>query len=125
MPNHIHGILIFGELGVCNTPLHPAAAAICPIRPFRSPSRSLGSIVRGFKAATTSRARQSGLPLHQSLWQRNYYERILRNDRELNQVRQYICDNPRNWAFDPEPPHPIPNPKYDKLWSWLHPRRGV
>jgi REP element-mobilizing transposase RayT len=38
------------------------------------------------------------------LWQRNYYERIIRNTAELARIRQYIRDNPANWATDPENP---------------------
>ena len=38
------------------------------------------------------------------VWQRNYYERVIRNEEELNAVRQYILDNPRRWAEDPENP---------------------
>jgi REP element-mobilizing transposase RayT len=37
-------------------------------------------------------------------WQRNYYEHIIRNDRELQAIRQYICDNPLNWEQDQENP---------------------
>jgi len=39
---------------------------------------------------------QSGIPL----WQRNYYERIIRNNKELNRIRQYIISNPDNWETD-------------------------
>jgi REP element-mobilizing transposase RayT len=38
------------------------------------------------------------------VWQRNYYEHIVRNERELAAIRQYIRDNPINWAEDPENP---------------------
>lgn len=34
------------------------------------------------------------------LWQRNYYERIIRNNQELNRIRNYIINNPMNWEFD-------------------------
>ncbi len=40
----------------------------------------------------------------QQVWQRNYYDRIIRNDNELNRIRQYILDNPRRWDEDPENP---------------------
>ncbi len=39
------------------------------------------------------------------LWQRNYYEHIIRNEDELNRIRQYICDNPLNWETDEENPN--------------------
>ena len=38
------------------------------------------------------------------IWQRNYFERIIRNERELNAIRQYIRDNPLNWDLDSENP---------------------
>jgi REP element-mobilizing transposase RayT len=40
-----------------------------------------------------------------SVWQRNYYEHIIRNERDLNAIRQYIEDNPLQWALDKENPH--------------------
>ncbi len=46
-----------------------------------------------------------GLPL----WQRNYYERVIRDEEELGRVRQYIIDNPLGWAEDPENPASQPN----------------
>lgn len=39
-------------------------------------------------------------PLRGRLWQRNYYEHIIRNEKSLNRIRQYITDNPLRWAFD-------------------------
>jgi putative transposase len=38
------------------------------------------------------------------LWQRNYYERVVRNDNELTRARDYIANNPNNWAQDSENP---------------------
>jgi putative transposase len=40
------------------------------------------------------------------VWQRNYYERVIRHDRELNAIREYIHHNPLNWALDRENPSP-------------------
>jgi putative transposase len=42
-----------------------------------------------------------GIPV----WQRNYYEHVVRNDRELRAIREYILDNPLNWQLDRENPH--------------------
>ena len=39
-----------------------------------------------------------------SVWQRNYYERVIRNEKELNRIRQYIHDNPAKWADDQNNP---------------------
>jgi len=43
-------------------------------------------------------------PFAGRFWQRNYYERIIRNDNELNNIRQYIDDNPQKWEQDTENP---------------------
>jgi len=43
-----------------------------------------------------------------TVWQRNYYEHIIRDEEELNRVRQYIADNPARWQQDPENPAPWP-----------------
>ena len=52
----------------------------------------------GFKASVTSRA-QNELDMT-GIWQRNYYDHIIRNDRELNNIRWYIVNNPLNWQLD-------------------------
>ena len=63
---------------------------------------TLGDVVRAFKARVSvaiNRLRTtSGAPI----WQRNYYEHIIRNDQSLNRIRQYIRDNPSRWARDRE-----------------------
>ncbi|HEX5836962.1 MAG TPA: hypothetical protein VFY26_03965, partial [Anaerolineales bacterium] len=65
---------------------------------LRRDPRSLGSFIAGFKASVTSRA---GRELNmRGIWQRNYYEHIVRNDRELNNIRWYIRNNPLNWQLD-------------------------
>lgn len=61
---------------------------------------SLGSIVRTFKAAVTRQSnRLPDAPAH-PLWQRNYYEHIIRNEAALNHIRAYIVSNPAKWAED-------------------------
>ncbi len=82
MPNHIHGIVWLPE-----TPHTPLADAV---RSFKSLcTRSINNL-RGTPGA--------------SVWQRNYYERIVRNERELARFRQYILDNPSRWNADPNHP---------------------
>ncbi len=63
---------------------------------------SLGEVVREFKAKSTHLIRTSGSPSF--LWQRNYYEHIIRNDAFLERVRDYIAGNPGKWAEDEENP---------------------
>jgi putative transposase len=72
--------------------------------PFRSPSGTLGAIVRGFKSASTKQINiyrnTPGIPV----WQRNYYEHIIRNADAHNRIRAYIVNNPRRWPQDEENP---------------------
>ncbi len=93
MPNHLHGIIVITDDYVgayCNTPL----------RVFRSPSKTIGAIVRGFKSASTKRINQIRQTPGFPVWQRNYYEHIIRNEIELNRIRKYIIDNPLKWELD-------------------------
>ncbi len=68
------------DRGVCDTPL-------------RSPSKTLGAIVRGFKSAVT---KQIGFPI----WQRNYHEHIIRNTNAFTKISNYIRNNPAQWHTD-------------------------
>ena len=94
MPNHIHGIvnIINPDVG---------ATGRSPLR-SGPPARSLGAFVAGFKSAVTKRLNNlrhtPGVPV----WQRNYYEHVIRGDRELLRVREYILNNPLDWEHDRE-----------------------
>ena len=97
MPNHIHGVLIMTNHDVGATGRSPF--------PSGPSKRSLGAFVGGFKSAVTTRINQlrgtPGVPI----WQRNYYEHIIRDDESLkNRIREYIADNPIRWEFDAENP---------------------
>jgi len=59
-------------------------------------------VVRGFKIGVTEWFRQNTAIY--TVWQRNYYEHIIRSDRELERIRAYIESNPRHWAADAENP---------------------
>lgn len=63
---------------------------------------SLGDLVRIYKAITTRQIRQAGL--QEFSWQRNYYEHIIRNEQELERIREYIASNPSRWPYDQENP---------------------
>jgi REP element-mobilizing transposase RayT len=62
----------------------------------------LGKIIRWFKAKSAKEIHEKGHLEFQ--WQRNYYEKIIRNERQLNAIREYIRNNPLNWAQDPDNP---------------------
>lgn len=93
MPNHIHGILLV----VGDSESKSVVAGKC-----RSPSRTIGSIVRGFKIGVTKGIR--AIDASKEVWQRNYYEHIIRDEDYLDRIREYILANPRQWQFDKENP---------------------
>ena len=62
----------------------------------------LGVIIGSFKSAVTKRIHRSGLLKQKLIWQRNYYEHIIRDDEDYQQIYEYIESNPINWEFDNE-----------------------
>ena len=72
--------------------------------PLRSPSQTIGAIIRGFKGAATKRVNESRRTPGSPVWQRNYYERVVRDQYEFDRIRQYIINNPANWNKDIEHP---------------------
>ena len=80
-------------------------AVASPLRPaVGPPSGSLGAIVGSFKSATAKRINGLGATPGGPVWQRNYYEHVVRNDADLTRVRRYILDNPLRWNGDPDNP---------------------
>jgi REP element-mobilizing transposase RayT len=111
MPNHLHGIIIMaaGEelsvgAGPCACPAldadgRPQGAAPTKLR--------LGDLVQRFKTLTTRRyataVREQKWPAFRDrIWQRNYYEHVIRDEDELLRARTYIQENPLKWDLDPE-----------------------
>lgn len=83
------------------------------VRPYKTTpalgtgAGSIGRIVQGFKSLTTRQylrgIKESGWPPFKGkLWQRNYYERIIRDEEEWERISDYIAANPINWAMDRE-----------------------
>ncbi len=120
MPNHIHGIIWIEPHGV-GAPLAGAQAgetgvlagagatanAGAPASTWvgARPTPTLGDAIGAFKSITTvSNIRTSDMFRSGKLWQRNYWERVIRDDGELNRIRRYIMDNPANWETDEERP---------------------
>ena len=65
---------------------------------------SLATVMRSFKSAVTKQINQLRDNPGTSVWQRNYYERVIRNDRELQSIQQYITANPAKWQEDENHP---------------------
>jgi hypothetical protein len=110
MPNHVHGIIILNEnnfngsivgaIGANNHSPFVGANNHSPQRNDRprGTTHTIGSIVRGFKIGVTKWFRQH-TDIY-NVWQRNYYEHIIRNEIELNKIREYILNNSLNWETD-------------------------
>lgn len=100
MPNHLHGVLIITDKGdgqrVVNQPRIEAAAA----KPTGTRPGSLAAMVQNFKATSARRINAlRGAPGNR-VWQRNYWEHVVRDEADLARLRAYIRDNPARWAED-------------------------
>lgn len=112
MPNHLHGIVVINEIPSAHTTrneipsvetIRNGIASVETTRRVVSTRKtlkpnSLGSIVGQFKSASTKRIHMAGYT--EFAWQPRYYDHIIRNERSLNKVRQYIADNVMRWEFD-------------------------
>ena len=125
MPNHFHGIISIGVVhhGVGATPCgrpqnhhEPGQSHGNARNGLGRPhgaAPTIGDVVRWFKTMTTNQyirgVKQNGWkPFFKKLWQRNYYEHVIRDEEELNHYRQYVTDNPANWQTDEENPDATP-----------------
>ncbi|MCW9708538.1 transposase [Fodinibius salsisoli] len=94
MPNHVHGIIELFK------PSSDTARRVTTER-FGKPVRgSLPTIVRSYKSAVTKQINELNEQRGDKVWQKNYYDHIVRNHEELNRIRKYIKDNPKNWEHD-------------------------
>ncbi len=98
MPNHLHGIILIDHKSVEAKNFEP--------QQFREPTnqfqqiipRSIGCIIRGYKIGVTQSVRaNTNIDI---IWQRNFYEHVIRDDKELAILREYIAINPHNWKTD-------------------------
>ncbi|MDD5287273.1 MAG: transposase [Desulfuromonadaceae bacterium] len=119
MPNHFHAIILIinnvgatpmarpGAIGnnVVVTHKNRATQRVAPTGPV---SGSIGAVMAQFKSIVTKRINalrnNHGCPV----WQRNYYERVIRNEDELSRAREYIVNNPLKWELDKENPVNVP-----------------
>ena len=104
MPNHFHGIVMITNDN------HVGANGRSPLRgisPSQMKPKSLSSLMAGFKSITTKKINILRNASGTTLWQRNYYEHIIRNQDAMNKIRQYIINNPVSWQIDQlHPDHP-------------------
>ncbi len=97
MPNHGHGIIWIDD----DVEARRRRAPTDVIEEFGKPVKgSIPTIVRAYKSAVTYAVNGAQNMRGAVLWQKNYYEHIIRNDRELNNIGWYIVNNPLNWQLD-------------------------
>jgi putative transposase len=112
MPNHIHGIIWIVGATRRVAPTYGIAPTDGGVAPTTHPSgrptlkpHSIGSILAQFKSLTTKRINALRGTPGAAIWQRNYYEHIIRDERSLQQIRHYILENPQRWEQDSENPY--------------------
>jgi putative transposase len=143
MPNHMHGILIITDTAVVgarhtetdsghtdqlpvvygeSSPANPAGnASPLPRVPPGAPSGSLGAIIGNYKSVTTRRINQIRKTPGIMVWQRNYYEHIIRTERAMKAIRRYIINNPARWHLDKYNTRASgPDPMAAELWRLLN-----
>ncbi|PYV37943.1 MAG: transposase [Acidobacteria bacterium] len=131
MPNHVHGIILITDppvgagsprpgpriadaaTGVATDAREGAKTAGAETAPLRRPS--LGNVMAYFKYQSAKHLNALRQIPAAPVWQRNYYEHIIRNEESLNRIRQYILNNPARWAFDRENPRATA-PEPADLW---------
>jgi REP element-mobilizing transposase RayT len=91
MPNHLHGVVAITDI----------VAGGSRTAPTRKP---LGRLVGAFKTASTKRINEIRGTPGAVIWQRNFYEHVVRDDRGFERILAYIQENPRRWESDPENP---------------------
>ncbi|MCK9357873.1 MAG: transposase [Dehalococcoidia bacterium] len=93
MPNHLHGILFLDPPGSQSPAL---------------PRKPLGRLVAAFKTLSAHRINSISATPVRPMWQRSYYEHVVRDDSSLDRIRDYIACNPQQWTLDPENPESTP-----------------
>jgi len=97
MPNHIHGIIVINAnddiVGTQNFVSLQQTNKFQRVIP-----RSLGSIIRGFKIGATKWCRNNNH--HEFQWQKSFYDHIIRDEKSLDKIREYIRNNPSQWELD-------------------------
>lgn len=125
MPNHVHGVIFITEpvgaipvgaiheLPLQNTPLQNTPLRETSLhtnkqtRMIQRRNMLLPKIIGYFKMNTAKRINQQRNTSGAAVWQKNYYEHVIRNGDALNRIREYIVNNPLQWALDRENPNNV------------------
>lgn len=112
MPTHVHGIILVGGRGEAfairsvngESSLQANASPLRMVQARGTKHGSLGAIIQNFKSASSRLINRSRGVSGKSIWQRNYYERVIRDDDDLARIRTYVAENPVRWELDEENP---------------------
>jgi len=116
MPNHVHGIIVI----MATHDVGATHASPLRVRPRGPQRQSIASIVGSIKSAAAKRINEYRGTPGAPVWQRNYYEHVVRDDQPLNHIREYIATNPLRWHLDRE--NPLQTGP-DDLWEKMFCRR--
>ena len=95
MPNHIHGIIVITDGSRGGSRTAPTGT---------TKQKPLGSFIGAFKTVSTKQINKLRKSPGKPVWQRNYFERVVRNENELTKIHEYIVNNPLQWDLDTENP---------------------
>jgi REP element-mobilizing transposase RayT len=127
MPNHIHGVIMITEPDVGAGSPRPASTKIpsgAETAPLQRPA--LGQIIAYFKYKSTKQINQKQATPGSRVWQRNYFEHIIRTEKSPNAVRNYTEGNPLRWDLDRYNPKATgQDPEALNLWNLLTTERGI
>lgn len=115
MPNHLHGIVVITDTGDGGGGSRTAPTVIASTAPMVK-RKPLGRLIGAFKTVSTKRINEYRGTSGVVVWQRNYYEHIIRDERSLNRVREYIAANPLRWHLDRENVHAAGTDPGDAEW---------
>ena len=98
MPNHFHAIVMIGRGVRPDAPTENRPDT--PTFPIGPKPKSIGALIAGFKSAATTRINQTRQTPGAPVWQRNYYEHMIRDEQSYQNIAAYILNNPRQWEAD-------------------------
>ena len=120
MPNHMHGILVITDVGAGSSRPAPVGDADVGRQDARTKTRTVGQLIGYFKHEITKEINALRGTDYVKVLQRDYYEHIIRSEREWNAIATYIQNNPTNWNADLDNPANFPKrppPKNaDEYW---------
>lgn len=120
MPNHLHGIIVIKNVGAVHEPPNNRAIHELPLQSKQQYKIFLPQIIGWFKMNSAKSINKILKREGQPFWQRNYYEHIVRNETELNKIREYIINNPLKWELDFE--NPERKKEYKNFTDYLNQR---